>query len=397
MRSGEPGHHDAVTTLPAHPDAAERAADLRSAYVHIPFCARVCPYCDFAVVGGEDDRISDYIDAVIAEIAIEPQWHQLDAIFIGGGTPSRIPADQMRRVLDALAVRFGIAEGAEITLEANPEDWTQDHSDALAEMGFNRVSFGVQSFDPVVLVSLGRVHTPTQASESVGVARASGFESVSVDLIYGHPVESEVSWIDTLNTAIEVGPDHVSTYSLTVEPGTELWKQVRSGAPAPDSDIQADRWEQAAELLGRGGYIRYEVSNHARPGHACRYNLSVWGQGEYLAFGMGAHGYRDGVRSRRVRRLDTYIERMRSGIGPIQSSDIIEGWNAELERLMLGLRRTAGVRSGEGGGALLASPQGQRLIDAGVLEVVDDRLVAANPLLTDEIIRAVLDLDAPPS
>lgn len=384
-----------MIALPAHPETAERSSGLRSAYVHIPFCARVCPYCDFAVVGGEDDRISDYIDAVVAEIAMEPQWHRLDAVFVGGGTPSRVPADQMRRVIDALVVRFGIAEDAEITLEANPEDWTQEHSDTLAEIGFNRVSFGVQSFDPVVLVSLGRLHTPTQASESVAIARASGFGSVSVDLIYGHPVETEDSWTDTLRTAVEVAPDHVSAYSLTVEPGTELWKQVRSGAPAPDSDIQADRWEQAAELLAEAGYVRYEVSNHARPGHACRYNLSVWGQGEYVAFGMGAHGYRDGVRSRRVRRLDTYIERMRSGIGPIQSSDIIEGWNAELERLMLGLRRTAGVRSGEGGEALLASPQGARLIDAGVLAVVDDRLVAANPLLTDEIIRAVLDLDEP--
>ncbi len=384
-----------MSTLPAHPDTADRAADIRSAYVHIPFCARVCPYCDFAVVGGEANRMSEYIDAVVAEIAMEPPWRTLDAVFVGGGTPSRLPAAQMRRVLDALAVRFGLADGAEITLEANPEDWTQDHSDALADMGFNRVSFGVQSFDPVVLVSLGRLHTPAQAAESVGIARGSGFESVSIDLIYGHPVETEVSWIDTLTTAIEVRPDHVSTYSLTVEPGTELWKQVRSGAPAPDSDIQADRWEEAADLLGGAGYVRYEVSNHARPGHACRYNLSVWGQGEYLAFGMGAHSYRDGVRSRRVRRLDTYIERVRSGIGPIQSSDIIEGWNAELERLMLGLRRTAGVRSGDGGAALLASPQGRRLLDAGVLAVADDRLVAANPLLTDEIIRAVLDLDEP--
>lgn len=384
-----------MTALPADPDTADRAGRLRSAYVHIPFCARICPYCDFAVVGGEDNRISDYIDAVVAEIAMEPQWRQLDTVFVGGGTPSRIPVDQMRRLLDALAVRFGLTDDPEITLEANPEDWTQGHSDALAEMGFTRVSFGVQSFDPVVLVSLGRLHSPTQAADSVGIARASGFSSVSVDLIYGHPAETEDSWIRTLNAAVEVEPDHVSAYSLTVEPGTELWKQVRSGAPAPDSDIQADRWEQAAELLGDAGYVRYEVSNHARPGHACRYNLSVWGQGEYLAFGMGAHGYRDGVRSRRVRRLDTYIERMRSGIGPIQSSDVIDGWNAELERLMLGLRRTAGVRAGAGGAALLASEQGQRLIDADVLAVVDDRLVAAKPLLTDEIIRAVLDLDEP--
>ena len=381
--------------LPAHPETAELAAGWRSAYVHIPFCARVCPYCDFAVVGGADDRMDDYIDAVVAEIEMEPSWEPLDAVFVGGGTPSRVPPVQLRRILDALAGRFGLADDAEVTLEENPEDWSRRHSDGIAEIGFNRVSFGVQSFDPVVLESLGRLHDPVQASAAVRTARASGFSSVSIDLIYGHPVESEVSWIDSLNTAIEVEPDHVSTYSLTVEPGTELWKQVRSGAPAPDSDVQADRWEQAAELLGGAGYVRYEVSNHARPGYACRYNLSVWGQGEYLAFGMGAHSYRDGVRSRRVRRLDTYIERLRSGIGPIQSSDIIDGWNAELERLMLGLRRTAGVRSGRAGAALLASEHGRRLIDAGVLQVIDDRLVAANPLLTDEIIRAVLGLDEP--
>ncbi len=377
------------------PDTVELAAGWRSAYVHIPFCARVCPYCDFAVVGGAEDRMTEYVDAVVAEISMEPEWHRLDAVFIGGGTPSRVPSDQMRRVLDALAARFGLADDAEITLEANPEDWTSTHSDALAGVGFNRVSFGVQSFDPVVLVSLGRLHSPVQAAESVAIARASGFASVSVDLIYGHPVETELSWLHTLDTAVEVEPDHVSTYSLTVEPGTELWKQVRSGAPAPDSDIQADRWEQAASTLGVAGYTRYEVSNHARPGHGCRYNLSVWGQGEYLAFGLGAHSFRDGVRSRRVRRLDSYIERVRSGIGPIQASDVIEGWDAELERLMLGLRRAAGVNAGEAGQALLATADGARLIEAGVLAVVDDRLVAANPLLTDEIIRAVLALDGP--
>ena len=339
--------------------------------------------------------MSDYIDALVSEISMEPEWHPLDAVFVGGGTPSRVPPPEMERILEALASRFGLGSGAEITLEANPEDWTVPCSGRLAGLGFTRVSFGVQSFDPVVLGSLGRLHSPQQASEAVGIAAASGFDSVSVDLMYGHPDESDDSWVETLNTTVGLGPDHVSTYSLTVEPGTELWRQVRSGAPAPDSDTQADRWEQAARSLGDAGYMRYEVSNHARPGHACRYNLAVWGQGEYVAFGLGAHSYRDGVRSRRVRRLDTYIERVRSGIGPIQSSDIISGWDAELERLMLGLRRSAGARAGEGGAALLASASGVRLIEAGVLAVEDDRLVAAVPLLTDEIIRAVLDLDEP--
>lgn len=383
-----------IEATPDHPDLAEVAARWRSAYVHVPFCVRVCPYCDFAVVAGSDDRMSAYFDAVLAEIDQEPEWEPLDAVFIGGGTPSRASAEDLSRVLSRLRSRFGLVPGAEVTLEANPEDWTPQLAAALVDGGFTRVSFGAQSFDRAVLDALGRMHTPEQTVEAISVARQAGFESVSIDLIFGSPAEGDASWRATVEAAIECEPDHVSAYSLTVEPGTVLWREVRRGAQAPDPDDQADRWEVASELLADAGYVRYEVSNHARPGHACRYNLSVWGQGEYLAFGLGAHGFRGGTRSRRVRRLDTYIERVGSGIGPIQATDLVEGWDAELERLMLGLRRTAGVRLGPGGTALVESPMGRRLIDADIIEVQSDRLVVTRPLLTDEAIRAVLDLEA---
>ncbi len=216
---------------------------------------------------------------------------------------------------------------------------------------------------------------------------------MSLDLIFGSPAEDDASWQSTVLSAIDCDPDHVSAYSLTVEPGTVLWRQVRHGAVAPDPDDQAGRWETAARLLSDAGFVRYEISNHARPGHVCRYNLSVWGQGEYLAFGLGAHGFRDGVRSRRVRRLDTYIDRVGSGIGPIQATDLVTGWDAELERLMLGLRRTSGVRLGQAGAALVESHAGRRLIEAGVVAVERGRLVVTAPLLTDEAVRAVLDLE----
>ena len=346
-------------------------------------------------MAGEDDRTADYVDALLAEIDDEPAWGPLDAVFVGGGTPSRLEAHRLGSILERLDQRFGLAEGAEVTLEANPEDWSPEFGTQLLESGFTRVSLGAQSFDPSVLVALGRRHTADQVRAAVGAARESGFESVSVDLIFGSPVEDDASWEATVRSAIDCDVDHVSTYSLTVEPGTELWRDVRRGAEAPDPDHQADRWELAASLLAEAGLVRYEVSNHARPGHACRYNLSVWGQGEYLAFGLGAHGYRDGVRSRRVRRLDTYIDRIRSGVGAIQATDLIEGWDAELERLMLGLRRTAGVRLGSAGSALLDSPQGRRLLDADVIAVEGDRLIVPRPLLTDEAIRAVLDLPPP--
>jgi oxygen-independent coproporphyrinogen-3 oxidase len=286
-----------------------------------------------------------------------------------------------------------LAADSEVTLEANPEDWTDELAHGLRAAGFNRVSFGAQSYDSKVLSSLGRQHEPEQIDGAVARARAAGFDSVSLDLIFGTPGESLAAWRTTVVRSIEAGVDHVSTYSLTVEPGTVLWKKVRSGADAPDPDDQADKWETARSILTDAGFTRYEVSNYARTDHHCRYNLAVWGQGEYVAVGLGAHGFRGGMRTANVRRLDTYIDRMERGIGPIQSNDVVEGWAAELERLMLGLRRAAGVVVGEGGAALLAGADGARLREAGVIDVVDGRLVVTRPLLTDEVTRTVLSLE----
>lgn len=381
---------------PDDPFLADQAAGAFSAYVHLPFCRRICPYCDFAVVDGRMDVAGRYVDAVCAEIAGHPSCEPLDAVFVGGGTPSALAPPELGRILDSLRGRFGFTEGAEVTLEANPEDWDRYTGDALTEAGFTRVSFGAQSFDPDVLSALGRLHTPAQIESAVDQARLSGFRSISVDLIFGTPGESVASWAATVDRAVATGADHVSAYSLTVEPGTALWKQVRGGAGAPDPDDQADKWEVAADRLAGSGFIRYEVSNHARPGHHCVYNLSVWGQGSYLGFGLGAHGHLGGRRTANVRRLDTYIDRVERGIGPVQSSDAVEGWAAEVERMMLGLRRTCGVAAGEGGKALLASVEGMRLRDAGVIDLIGGRLVVSRPLLTDEVIRTLLAL-APPA
>lgn len=387
-----PDHVTEVDTRPDDPGLADDAAGLRSAYVHLPFCHRVCPYCDFAVVEGRLDTVDRYVGAVCAEIAEHLPWEPLDAVFVGGGTPSAVPPAALGRILSALDDRFGLAAGAEVTLEANPEDWSEPLSEAIRGAGYTRVSFGAQSFDPVVLTALGRRHRPEQIDEAVAVARETGFESISLDLIFGTPGETGASWRSTIDRAVATGADHVSAYSLTVEPGTAMWKDVRAGAPAPDADDQADKWELASEVLAAAGFVRYEVSNHARPGHHCRYNLSVWGQGSYVGFGLGAHGHFRGRRTANLRRLDTYIDRVERGLGPVQSTDLIEGWAAELERLMLGLRRSCGVRLGDGGAALLAGEEGARLRDAGVVDVVDDRLVVTRPLLTDEVIRTVLAL-----
>lgn len=372
---------------------ADGAGELACAYVHIPFCHRVCPYCDFAVVEGRLDLTDRYLSALVREIGESAPWRKLDAIFVGGGTPSAIAPDELGRVLDALDRRFGLSNRAEITIEANPEDWTADKASALRNNGFNRVSLGVQSFDPAVLESLGRRHQPADIQRAAGVS--GNWDSVSVDLIFGTPGESLASWEATVGEAIELGVDHVSTYSLTVEPGTELWRDVRAGRPAPDPDDQAEKWETANRMLLGAGFVRYEVSNYAKGGHHCRYNLAVWDQGEYAAFGLGAHGFRHGVRTANVRRLDTYMDRVERGLGPVQVADPVGGWAAEQERLMLGLRRAAGVELGPGGRLLVESLDGERLLDAGVIEVVGDRLVVTRPLLTDEVVRAVLALEEP--
>ncbi|HEY7563679.1 MAG TPA: radical SAM family heme chaperone HemW [Acidimicrobiia bacterium] len=380
---------------PDAPDLADAAAAWSAAYVHVPFCARVCPYCDFAVVAGRDNETARYIAAVEREIESEPGWDPLASVYVGGGTPSQVDPAFLGRLLTALNQRFGIEPDAELSLEANPEDWSPARAEHLRRWGFNRVSFGGQSFSGHVLLSLGRRHQPSDIRRAVLEAREAGFASINLDLIYGTPGESVDDWRRSLETAIDLDPDHVSCYALTVESGTELARSIKSGAQAPDPDRQADEYELAVEVLGNAGLTRYEVSNWARPGHAVRYNLTVWARGSYLAFGMGAHRFRNPVRSHNVRRLDTYLEVIEGNQSPVAGTETLGEWEAEVERVFLGIRRVAGVVAGRAGQALLASAEGQALREAGVVVRAGDRLVVTRPLLTDAVARALLGLPAP--
>ncbi len=377
------------------PEEADRFASSAVAYVHIPFCSAVCPYCDFAVVAGRDDLASRYVEAVCTEIRRAEPWMPLDAVYFGGGTPSHVDPGLLATILDTLAARHGTATDAEVTLEANPEDFSLDRAVRLRETGFNRVSFGAQSFDREVLVALGRRHDADQVEASVEAAGAAGFDNVSIDLIYGTPGAPRESWIESLRRVTSIAPNHVSCYALTVEPGTPLARNVRAGAPAPDPDRQAHHYETADRVLTEAGYRRYEVSNWARPGAECRYNMTVWAQGEYEAYGNGAHGFRRGRRFRNHRRLDAYIARVESGDSPRAGHDAVEGWDAEIDRLFVGLRRTVGVADGPGTGALLTSDDGRSLLEAGVIRGENGRVVVTKPLLTDAVQRSVLGLSAP--
>jgi putative oxygen-independent coproporphyrinogen III oxidase len=369
---------------------ADAAAEWVGAYVHVPFCRRVCPYCDFAVIEGRDDLRAPYLAALEAEIgADDPFARPLDAVFVGGGTPTSIEPAALGRIIRALSDRFGLAPGAELSVEANPEDLDPATVEGLAEAGFERVSVGVQSFDPAVLRLLGRRHGPDDADAALALVREA-FASVNVDLIFGTPGETLASWRASVERAVGSGADHLSTYALTVESGTPLSRAVRAGAPAPDPDDQADKHPLAVELAQSAGMSRYETSNFARPGHVCRYNLLTWAQGEYAAFGNGANRHRGGIRSWNVRRVDRYVERSpraRSG------EERLPPWGREVERVLLGLRRAAGVVPGLAGEALAQSAPGRRLIEAGVLRVDPGRLVVTDPLLGDEVSRALLGLE----
>ncbi|MGH3649618.1 MAG: radical SAM family heme chaperone HemW [Acidimicrobiia bacterium] len=372
------------------PGEADRFVESAAAYVHIPFCSAVCPYCDFAVVAGQDHMATRYIEAVCTEIVSSQPWRALDAIYLGGGTPSHVDPALLGSVLDALADRHGIASDAEVSLEANPEDFTEGTAAKLRAVGFNRVSFGAQSFDESVLSRLGRRHHASQIESSVEAARAAGFENLSIDLIFGTPGETDESWAESLHRGVGLQPDHVSCYALTVESGTPLGREVNAGAAAPDPDVQATRYETADHVLSQAGLARYEVSNWSRPGHECRYNLTVWAQGEYEAYGNGAHGFRRGRRFRNVRRLDAYLDRVETGRSARAGDEVIDGWDAELDRLFVGLRRTVGVAPGPGTETLLSSEEGRMLVAAGVISEESGRVVVRRPLLTDAVHRSVL-------
>ena len=377
------------------PALADEAREWKSAYVHVPFCARRCPYCDFAIVDESEVGASDhraYVDAVVAEISMESEFGPLDAVNFGGGTPSLIEPIELGRVIGALRDRFGLTPACEVSLEANPEDWSPELSDSLIAAGFTRVSLGAQSFDQAILGVLGRLHGSQIVAGAVETARISGFTTVSLDLIYGHPSESDDSWSATVAAALHLAVDHISTYALTVEQGTALSRSILAGARAPDDDIQADRYEHFCDESTSAGFDRYEVSNHARPGHACRYNLSTWAHGEYLGFGMGAHDHRWGIRSRNHRRLDKYYADISDGVRPRLGSEQLSADERARDEFMLGMRLAAGVSVSPFAERFLSTDEGARFLAAGIIRVDAGRVVMADPMLTDAVSREALSV-----
>jgi putative oxygen-independent coproporphyrinogen III oxidase len=340
------------------PGSAGRGAAARGlgVYLHVPFCAVRCGYCDFntytaAELGGGADQAA-YARTAAAELVLADRvlaaagagGRAASTVFFGGGTPTLLPAADLAAMLGAVRDRFGLAPGAEVTTEANPDSVTPESVRALAEAGFTRISFGMQSAVPRVLAVLDRTHDPDRVPQAVAWARSAGL-AVSLDLIYGTPGETLDDWRASLSGALACAPDHVSAYALVVEPGTKLAAQVRRGdLPEPDEDDLADKYEVADDLLNAAGLSWYEVSNWARtPADACRHNLGYWRGDDWWGIGPGAHSHVGGVRWWNVRHPRAYADRIAAGQSPAQGRETLTVEQRRQERVLLGVRLAAGL------------------------------------------------------
>lgn len=295
--------------------------DPLSLYLHIPFCSHRCAYCDFNTYTTLGDLKETYAAALCREIeqagqlaAAAGKQRPLHTVFFGGGTPSLMPPDALRAILQAVRRSFGLTPTAEITLEANPDTVDRPYLAALRDMGVNRLSFGVQSALPDELALLERSHDFATVERAVVWARAAGFDSFNLDLIYGLPHQTVASWRQSLDAVLALAPPHLSLYCLTIEPGTPMARWLRNGRiPPPDPDTAADQYEAAMARLADHGFVHYEISNWAQPGHECRHNLTYWRNQEYLGLGAGAHGHAGGYRYAVVKQPRAYIRRMHTG------------------------------------------------------------------------------------
>jgi len=350
---GDPAPSDGLLPAQALEGVGGRAFGL---YVHIPFCAVRCGYCDFNTytateLGGGASQDA-YADTAVAEVGFAASAlaasglpeRPLSTVFFGGGTPTLLPADDLARILRAAVDTWGLAPGAEVTTEANPDSVTRESLQLLADAGFTRVSFGMQSAVPHVLKVLDRTHTPSRVPLVVEWAREAGL-AVSLDLIYGTPGESLADWRYSLETALSYRPDHISAYALIVEEGTKLAAQIRRGeVPGIDDDDHAAKYELADELISAAGLGWYEVSNWAAtPEQACRHNLAYWRGDDWWGIGPGAHSHVGGVRWWNVKHPVAYAARLDSGASPAAGRETLDSETRNIERIMLEARLVSGL------------------------------------------------------
>ena len=349
LPEGEPVPRDGSLPDSALADVGKRGFGV---YVHVPFCASRCGYCDFntytaSELGGGASR-EGYADAVLSELALASNVvtpGRVDTVFVGGGTPTLLDSGDLGRILEGIDKTWGLAAGAEVTTEANPESVTPQSLRALRQAGFTRISLGMQSASPTVLAILDRRHTAGRAPQAATEARAAGFEHVNLDLIYGTPGETEEDFAGSLRTVIDAGVDHVSAYSLIVEDGTRMAARMRRGElPYPSDDVAADRYLAAEAALTGAGLGWYEVSNWARDEAArCAHNMLYWTGGDWWGLGPGAHSHVGGVRWWNVKHPSAYAKRLVEGVSPGHGRELLTAADRHLEDVMLRVRLADGM------------------------------------------------------
>lgn len=367
-------------------------------YIHVPFCATRCGYCDFntytpAELGGANP--DGWLAALRTELRLAAahlgQPPPVETVFVGGGTPSLLGAAGLTAVLDAVRDHFTLAPGAEVTTESNPESTSPAFFAALRRAGYTRISLGMQSTAPHVLAALDRVHSPGRALDAAREARAAGFDHVNLDLIYGTPGETDADLMASVDAALRAGVDHVSAYALIVEDGTALARRVRRGElPAPDDDVLARRYELLDRRLTDAGFDWYEVSNWSRPGGECRHNIGYWDGGQWWGAGPGAHGYVDSIRCWNVKHPNAYAAALDGGELPVADYEELDAQTSHVEDVMLRARLRSGLPV-----QVLAEAErarADRAVADGLLRAEGDRLVLTDRgrLLADAVVRDLL-------
>ena len=368
-------------------------------YIHVPFCSAICNYCTFNRGLFDHAQKTEYVAAVLEEIQRAADTATADTVFFGGGTPSLLEPDEIGAIVEACRRSFLLAADAEVTLEANPESVSTERLTAFRAAGINRLSFGVQSFSDAELQRLSRLHSAARAEEAFGMARAAGFDNVSIDLMMWLPQQTVAEWLTSVDSLIALKPDHASLYLLEIYKNSPLRDAMTKlrWAVAPDDDA-AEMYLQALERLDAAGYEQYEISNVARPGRESRHNLKYWTDGEWLGFGPGAHSTRGGVRWRNVSATPEYIAAVQAGGQLIAERRILSRQDGMEEALFTSLRLTAGIDLGLVESRYDVDVWGrygaelQPFVEAGIL-IYDGRrlkLTRAGMLLANEIMTVFL-------
>ena len=312
-------------------------------YIHIPFCARKCNYCDFLSCRADYDMMKKYTESLIKEMRIESEYvnkKELKTIFIGGGTPSILPVELMESILQSLNEYCDMSSCIEFSMECNPGTLNADKLDMYRQYGVNRLSIGLQSTDDKMLAALGRIHSLRDFEDCFSAARGAGFDNISADLMYGLPNQTAEHWHRTLERAAAFGAEHLSCYSLKIEEGTPFYSM---GVAVPDDDTVADMYDDCVEFLGGRGYARYEISNFAKRGFESRHNLKYWRCDDFIGFGAGAYSCMNGSRFSNIRNVDGYIRSVNSKGNAVENTSALEKSDRMSEFVFLGLRCEKGI------------------------------------------------------